>query len=55
MANVDHLKQTNDQYGHAAGDVLLKQVARIGEHLPKTRNIGRVCPLQILERIGQNS
>lgn len=28
MADVDHLKQTNDQQGHAAGDALLKHVAQ---------------------------
>ncbi len=55
MVDVDHLKQTNNQYGHAAGNVLLKRAARISEHLQKTRNTGRICPLQILERIGQNS
>ncbi len=27
MADVDYLKVTNDQYGHAAGDALLKRVA----------------------------
>lgn len=29
MADVDNLKYTNDQYGHAAGDVLLKRVAEV--------------------------
>jgi len=29
MADVDYLKETNDQQGHAAGDVLLKRVAQI--------------------------
>jgi diguanylate cyclase (GGDEF)-like protein/PAS domain S-box-containing protein len=29
MADVDHLKETNDQEGHAAGDALLKRVARV--------------------------
>ena len=28
MADVDHLKETNDQQGHAAGDALLKHVAQ---------------------------
>jgi diguanylate cyclase (GGDEF)-like protein len=29
MADVDHLKQTNDQQGHAAGDALLRRVAEV--------------------------
>ena len=29
MADVDHLKETNDQEGHAAGDTLLKRVAQV--------------------------
>ncbi|MEP6894606.1 MAG: GGDEF domain-containing protein, partial [Chloroflexota bacterium] len=29
MADVDHLKRTNDHGGHAAGDALLKRVARL--------------------------
>jgi diguanylate cyclase (GGDEF)-like protein/PAS domain S-box-containing protein len=29
MADVDHLKETNDRHGHAAGDDLLKRVARV--------------------------
>ena len=29
MADVDHLKRTNDQDGHAAGDALLKRVAKL--------------------------
>jgi diguanylate cyclase (GGDEF)-like protein len=29
MADVDYLKDTNDQYGHSAGDDLLKKVAQV--------------------------
>jgi diguanylate cyclase (GGDEF)-like protein len=29
MADVDYLKATNDQWGHAAGDSLLKRVAQV--------------------------
>jgi len=29
MADVDYLKETNDQWGHAAGDSLLKRVAQV--------------------------
>ena len=28
MVDVDHLKDTNDSHGHAAGDALLKRVAQ---------------------------
>jgi diguanylate cyclase (GGDEF)-like protein len=29
LADVDHLKETNDSEGHAAGDALLKRVAKV--------------------------
>lgn len=42
MADLDHFKEVNDRYGHLAGDMLLKRVARVlGSSVRSTDSIGR--------------
>lgn len=42
MADLDHFKEVNDRYGHLAGDLLLKRVARVlGSSVRSTDWIGR--------------
>jgi diguanylate cyclase (GGDEF)-like protein len=42
MADLDHFKEVNDRYGHLAGDLLLKRVARVlGSAVRSTDWIGR--------------
>ena len=36
MADVDHFKQYNDEYGHPQGDIVLKQVAHILQQCTRT-------------------
>ena len=57
MADLDHLKQINDQFGHHEGDFALKAVADILRQAicaeeGETGADSRQKPLQVLGRIG---
>jgi diguanylate cyclase (GGDEF)-like protein len=36
MIDIDRFKDVNDQYGHAAGDVVLRHVAQMLNHITRT-------------------
>lgn len=42
IADMNHLKKINDQYGHAVGDMYLIEVARILKQCAKTENVFRL-------------
>lgn len=42
MTDIDHFKEVNDQYGHGAGDVVLKTFAKVlSENMRSTDSVGR--------------
>jgi diguanylate cyclase (GGDEF)-like protein len=43
LFDVDHLKRVNDRLGHAAGDVVLKQVAESAAHLARGSDLACRC------------
>ena len=43
LFDVDHLKRVNDRLGHAAGDVVLKQVAESAAHLARGTDLACRC------------